>query len=113
MKTFTWFNTPCAIATERYGATHGLALVIVAAAANGDIMEGEQLTVATVNPPAPLQPGEIAIKNWSENDGVLEALTTAGIVAAPHRHISSGWVQIPVCRLNEAVLAEYRIGVPA
>lgn len=43
---------------------------------------------------------EVAIKNYSENEGILETLIDAGIVEKPHRLVSSGFVNIPVCRLK-------------
>lgn len=42
---------------------------------------GELMAVATVNiPEAMLQDGEVWIKNWSENEGIYEALMAAGII---------------------------------
>lgn len=43
---------------------------------------------------------EVAIKNYSENTGVLDLLLNEGVVEAPHRYESSGFVKIPVCRLK-------------
>lgn len=44
---------------------------------------------------------EYAIKDWSENEGMLDLLVDAGIVDPPHRYITSGYVLVPVCRLRE------------
>ena len=46
-----------------------------------------------------LEDDEVAIKDYSENEGVLDALLEAKIVAPPHRFVEQGWVRIPVCRL--------------
>jgi hypothetical protein len=54
-------------------------------------------TVALVN--EQLSADEVAIKNWSENDGVLESLIENEIVSAPIRYVSSGFVQVPICKL--------------
>lgn len=43
--------------------------------------------------------GEVAIKDYSENQGILEALVDAGIVEEPHRYEFSGMALIPVCKL--------------
>ena len=43
---------------------------------------------------------EVAIKNYSENAGVLNFLIKEEIIVAPHRYVSSGFVKIPVCRLK-------------
>lgn len=42
---------------------------------------------------------EVAIKDYSENAGMLSALLLSDIVFAPHRYVKSGFVTIPVCRL--------------
>lgn len=46
-----------------------------------------------------LAPDEVAIKNYSENEGMMGALMGANVITAPHREIHSGFVDIPVCRL--------------
>ena len=46
-----------------------------------------------------LRPGEVAIKDWTENEGILEVLIGAGVVAPPHRLIPTGFVQAKVCVL--------------
>lgn len=48
-----------------------------------------------------LRPGEVAVKNWSENEGVLDTLLREGIVKFPHRHIRTGYVMAPVCYLTD------------
>lgn len=46
-----------------------------------------------------LEKDEVAIKNYSENEGMLHALMSAGIVEAPHRTVLNGYVTVPVCKL--------------
>ena len=46
-----------------------------------------------------LNPDEVTIKNWSENEGILEAMIKAGIISEPIKTIPSGYVQVPVCKL--------------
>lgn len=48
---------------------------------------------------------EVALKDYAEGEGVLNALMAAGIVSAPLRFVQSGWVQIPVCRVLREVSA--------
>lgn len=50
---------------------------------------------------AGLEADEWAIKNWSENEGMLDRLVEAGVVNHPHRFVRSGWVMVPVCTLKE------------
>jgi hypothetical protein len=62
---------------------------------------GQSYAVASVAIDQPLRPDEVAIKNYSENEGILESLLEAGIVSPPHRFISSGFVQIPICKMKK------------
>lgn len=60
----------------------------------------EPVMVASVNlVDAPLESGEIIIKDYSENEGVLDFLISNGIVGRPKRWFSSGWVTVPVVDL--------------
>ncbi len=61
---------------------------------------GCPMCVATVNmPEVPVAEGNVLIKNWSENKGMLEALITAGIVGSPVNTHPSGHVTVPECPL--------------
>ena len=55
---------------------------------------------ATVNPSFTLANDEVVIKDWSENEGVLDALTSAGIVDVPHTPVQMGHTQGYVCRMS-------------
>ena len=60
---------------------------------------GEPFMMCTVNIPD-LSYGEVAIKNYSENEGVLDFLIKEGIIEPPHRFDSSGYVSLPVCKVK-------------
>jgi hypothetical protein len=60
---------------------------------------GEPFMMCTVNIPN-LSDGEVAIKNYSENEGVLDFLIKEGIIEPPHRFDSSGYVSLPVCKVK-------------
>jgi hypothetical protein len=61
---------------------------------------GEPLATASVNlPEVKLAEDEVAIKCHSENAGILETLTAAGVVEPPKRWVESAHVKIPVCKL--------------
>jgi hypothetical protein len=70
--------------------------------------EGEPVAVATVNmpkyPDLKLGPDVAFIKDYSENEGLLQALIDAGIVLidddGPLDVVPSGFVQIPLVQLN-------------
>lgn len=61
--------------------------------------DGERYMTITCALDCCLLTGEVAIKNYSENEGILDDLIKEGIVAKPHRKIRSGFVEIPICRL--------------
>lgn len=44
---------------------------------------------------------EIAVKNYSENEGMLNFLVENNICEVPHRNVSSGYVVLPICKLTE------------
>ena len=46
-----------------------------------------------------LKEDEVAIKDYSENAGILDSLIEANIVELPHAFIQSGFVKIPICKL--------------
>lgn len=54
--------------------------------------------------------GEVAIKNYAENEGILDTLISVGIVKAPHRYVWQGHALVPVCILNKDVAQEYMRG---
>lgn len=88
----------------------------------GDISEGLYLTdinilslaqlgegpwgIATAQVPG-LLIGEVAIKDYCENQGILKVLLDAGIIKPPHRYVPSGYVNYPVCFVNKHVAQEY------
>lgn len=65
-----------------------------------DEEDGLDLLTATVNlPHEDLQKGEIFIKDWSENEGVLKFLQNNKIVGPVKRSIPSGFVEAQVVDL--------------
>ena len=46
-----------------------------------------------------LAAGEVAVKDYSENEGVLAELLRLKIVKEPHRVAQAGYVNLPVCKL--------------
>tara|TARA_Y100000592_G_scaffold63269_1_gene98667 strand:+ start:10677 stop:10985 length:309 start_codon:yes stop_codon:yes gene_type:complete len=64
-----------------------------------DIETGEPYATATVWVPG-LEEDEVAIKNYSENQGILDNLILHGIVYKPHRSVQNGFVDIPICKLK-------------
>ena len=60
---------------------------------------GEPFMTASVNIDE-VGPGQVAIKNYSENEGVMDALIEAGVISQPLFWEQSGFVRIPVCALK-------------
>lgn len=56
---------------------------------------------ATVNlPDETIQPDEAFIKDYGENQGVLAFLHETGVIVEIVRFVRSGYVNIPLCKLN-------------
>ncbi len=67
-----------------------------------DAKTGDSIAVATANlPHEPLEPGQVFIKDHSENQGMLAALEKAGIVKATGETVQSGFVQVPKATLSD------------
>jgi len=65
-----------------------------------DVDDGCPVMVATVNLPAvSLGESEVIIKNYSENEGVLEFLQENEIVGPVKREVQTGWVTCPIVDL--------------
>lgn len=72
-----------------------------------DITNGEPIATATVNvSEAKLERDEVLIKDWSENEGMLDAMTAAGIVTPTGRLVPSGYVYAHVCKLRPGIVPE-------
>ena len=68
---------------------------------------GTPVAVATINlPDTPLQLGEVIIKDYSENEGMVEALVVAKIIEYPHREVTIDYgthsLSHPICKLLQS-----------
>lgn len=89
----------------RYG-NGNLALEMMGAA--GTEYEGEPIVRVTVNPDIPLPDTQIAIKDYSENEGMVDFCKGLGIIGELVGVIPSGWVEIPVYKLTEQGLEIFK-----
>lgn len=65
-----------------------------------DVTDGMPFATATVCVEDNLlKADEVAIKDYSENEGILNSLIEADIVDHPHAFIQTGFVKIPICKL--------------
>lgn len=62
---------------------------------------GRMLTATVCLDHAP-RPGHVMIKDWSENEGVLDALIGAGIIGKPVSEVPTGFVKAYECPLTQA-----------
>jgi len=64
--------------------------------------DGERLCTASVCLEGfkPSKLGEVAIKNWSENEGVYEALLAANVIYPAHAKFPTGFVEALICQLK-------------
>ena len=92
----TFMDWKCNPKAARYtnGGRRALALY--------DVVDGEPVATVTVNlPEDSCDEDEIFVKDYSENTGMVTALLDAKLVERPHRYVRSGFVSVPVCRLNK------------
>ena len=67
-----------------------------------DAVDGEPVATATVNVEGVsenLPPSEVLIKDYSENEGMMDALVAAGLACDTGRRVPTGYVTVPVARL--------------
>ena len=62
----------------------------------------DDVEVVSVNMPGKVGDGKVAIKDYSEYEGILDVLVTAGVVSDPVCYVQSGFVSIPVCAVTHA-----------
>lgn len=80
----------------RYQGTNNIAMLLT----RFDEDEGKTTMFATVNTFA-LEDDFVAIKDYSENTGILDVLIKAGYVKKPKRFIEFEFVTIDVCELTK------------
>jgi hypothetical protein len=83
----------CRLKTSRYIENlDKIALVLV------DYEDGQMITVASVNlVDFPVLPPEVAIKTWSENEGVVKCLQQAGVIGPIKYELPAGHGIACVC----------------
>lgn len=83
----------CDLHVSSYSTTNCIALELFAAVDDEetDTVEGEPVAMATINLiEIPLEPGQVIIKDYSENEGMYDALYKAGVVGPAVRRIDVG-----------------------
>jgi hypothetical protein len=86
-------NWDCLLTVLKYG--NGRPALVL-----NDAEDGSQIAVASVNvPDLDLGDDEIVIKDYSENEGMLDALVEAGVIQDTGLRVASGYVDMPLCKL--------------
>ena len=92
MITVRFLDTDCTVQKRQY-SNGRVALSLVD--------EEGPVATATVNlPGVPLGKNQVLIKDYSENEGILDALVAAGVVKSTGQMVRSGFVEVPVCELQ-------------
>ena len=96
-----FLNCKCEVVKMQYSNCRtALELVIAENDEERELYKGEPMATATVNMPCcELESDEVVIKDYSENEGMLDTLVKAGIVKYTGKTVSSGFVVCPVCKL--------------
>lgn len=98
----------CFLKLAYYNQNSRLVLQLLSAEENADkgVFYEEPITTATVNiPEIPLKDNELIIKDYSENEGILETLKQNGLITDIKREISTGHVTVHVVEKTSKLLA--------
>ena len=94
MKQFQHKGYTLSVEMTRYAGNDRQAIQLI------DTEDGDLYCTATVNmPDMDLGDNEVAIKNWSENEGILECLQANGVVGPTKRRMPTGFVYVDVVDL--------------
>lgn len=96
-----FLDVKCDVVKLRYqNSRTALELVIAEDDEDRELYKGEPMATATVNmPQVALENNEVIIKDYSENEGMLETLVKAGIVEDTGKVVESGFVVCHICKL--------------
>lgn len=71
-----------------------------------DKIDGEPIAVATINLGDKLPENQAYIKDYSENEGMLDSLEEAGIITKILDWQQTGYVIVPLCELDLEKIGE-------
>lgn len=95
-------NYNCILVKKFYAHGNRVALSLI------DEDDGEPIATCTVNlPNESLRDDEVLIKDYSENEGILDCLVKAGVVKDTGKRVCSGYVSIPICQI---LIEEFKNG---
>lgn len=94
MKKVKFAGNNCEVLMTKYMDNENLALVLV------DEETGEMVSRVTVNTGDKLPDDVAVVKDYSENSGMLEAITEAGLVKETLKSVQVGYTTCPVVKFN-------------
>ena len=92
MKAMRYKDWDCNVQVTRY-VNGQAALVLI------DREDGELIAKASTCCNIDLKEDETAIKVWTENEGMLEALVSAGVVVDTGERVECGWSEAPIVKI--------------
>lgn len=92
----------CIIEWSIYSQNDNIAIILL------DEKTKELVTFATTNTSEKTDWTKIQVKDWSENEGIWQALVNAGVIEDKViRTIASGYVEVKVAKLTEAAQKDF------
>lgn len=92
MKTIQYKSYECTLEITKYHDPQNIAIVLHS-------IQGP-VAKATINLEVKLRDGLVAIKDYAENEGMLQTMIDAGVVSEPIETVDlSPWAQAHICRL--------------
>lgn len=88
-------GTECNVEILRFNTNNRPAVVLV------DAIDGSPYARVSCNlPEVEMAEDETAVKNWIENEGMMEALIERGCLSEPVRFVKNGHVNVPICKIK-------------
>ena len=92
MKAMRYKDWDCNVQVTRY--TNGQAALVLVGSEHGELI-AKASTCCNIE----FKEDETAIKVWTENEGMLEALVSAGVVEDTGARVECGWSQAPIVKI--------------
>ena len=91
-KTLRYKDWDCNVQVTRYA--NGQAALVLVSREGGELI-AKASTCCNID----LKEDETAIKVWTENEGMLEALVSAGVVEDTGARVECGWSEAPIVKI--------------
>lgn len=94
MRKMSYKQYKAVVVRSKYMNNDNLALMLI------DEKDGSPITKITVNTEDKLPEGFGYVKNYSENEGIMEVLQEEGLVKEVFGYKRMGWVTVPLVEFN-------------